>query len=122
MDREFDTPSSPIKHQHRGEASSDYSGPDPDSEGYCGLWDYTDKSPIDRKEDDHVIIGIGTCQAGQAMAWPLLLSSKIESAVGYNVITSTTNVCDHNRTIGDLIICMRNLHLVGCSFIRTSYT
>ena len=37
MDREFDTPSSPIKHQHRGEASSDYSGPDPDSEGYCGL-------------------------------------------------------------------------------------
>ena len=37
MDKEFHTPSSQIKHQHRGEASSDYSDPETDSDGYCAL-------------------------------------------------------------------------------------
>ena len=37
-----------------------------------------------------------------------LLLSKIESAVGYDVVTPTTNVCDSNTDCLDLVTCMRN--------------
>ena len=43
IDREFRTPSSPVKRQHIGEASSDISDPETDSESDCHL-DYTVKS------------------------------------------------------------------------------
>ena len=43
IDREFRTPSSPVKHQHIGEASSDISDSETDSESDCHLH-YTDKS------------------------------------------------------------------------------
>ena len=51
MDRELHTPSFPMKHQHIGEASSDISDPETDSESDCTL-DYTDKSPMDKKEEN----------------------------------------------------------------------
>ena len=56
MDREFHTPSSsPVKRQSRGEASSDQETDlETDSESEC-LVDYTDKSPMDKKEEENVI-------------------------------------------------------------------
>ena len=56
-------------------------------------------------------IGGGTGRAGEAMAWPLfglLLESKIESAVGYDMITPTTNV--RNRDCLHLVTRVRFAH------------
>ena len=44
--------------------------------------------------------------------WPDLLLSKLESAVGYDVVTPTTYVCDSNTDCLDLVMCMCNYSVI----------